>query len=52
MLDEESFKEAQQIVQIDIDQGSNTIENIITPTPRRSSRVSHLPERYGLLHDI
>ena len=50
--EEESFNEANQVDQIDIDQESNTIENIITPTPRRSSRVSHLPERYGLLHDI
>ena len=28
------------------------IENVITPTPRRSSRVSHPPERYNFLHDI
>ena len=28
------------------------IENVITLTPRRSSRVSHPPERYGFLHDI
>ena len=37
---------------MDIDQESNPTENIITPTPRRSSRVSHPLERYNLLHDM
>ena len=37
---------------MDIDQEINPIENIITPTPIRSSRVSHPLERYGLLHDM
>ena len=37
---------------MDVDQESNPNENIITPTPRRSSRVSHPPERYNLLHDM
>ena len=49
---EESFNEANQVDQMDVDQESNPIENIITPTLRRSSRVSHPPERYGLLHDM
>ena len=37
---------------MDVDQESNPIENIITPTPRRSNKVSHLPKRYSLLHDM
>ena len=37
---------------MDVDQESNPIENIITPTLRRSSRVSHPLERYDLLHDM
>ena len=28
------------------------IENVITPTPRKSSRVSHPPERYDFLHEM
>ena len=28
------------------------IKNVITPTPKKSSRVSHPPERYSLLYDI
>ena len=54
MLDEESSKEAQQIDQMDIDQAQELIpiENVITPTPRKSSRVSLPPKRYGLLHDM
>ena len=51
-LEEESSNEANQVDQMDVDQESNPIENIITPSPRRSSRVSHPPERYGLLHDM
>ena len=44
MLDKESSKEAQQINHMNIDQPEEPIpiENVITPTPRRSSRVSHL----------
>ena len=54
MLDEESFKEAHQIDQMDIDQAQELIpiENVITPTPRKSSRVSLPLKRYGLLHDM
>ena len=37
---------------MDVDQESNPTENIIILTLRRSSRVSHRPERYGLLHDM
>ena len=51
-LEEESSNEANQVDQMDIDQESNPTKNIITPTPRRSSRVSHPPERYGLLYDM
>ena len=51
-LEEESSHEANQVDQMDVDQESNPIEIIITPTPRRSSRVSYPPERYGLLHDM
>ena len=28
------------------------IENVITPTPTRTSRVSHPPKRYSFLHDM
>ena len=28
------------------------IEKVITPTPRRTSRVSHPPKRYSFLHDM
>ena len=54
MLDEESSKEAQQIDQMDIDQPEEPIpiEKVITPTPRRTSRVSRPPERYNILHDM
>ena len=54
MLDEESSKEAQQIDQMDIDQPKDPIpvENVITPTPRKSSRVSHPPERCSFLYDM
>ena len=41
-----------KLIKMDVDQESNPIKNIITLTPRRSSRVSHPPERYGLLHDM
>ena len=37
---------------MDVDQESSPTKNIITPTPRILSRVSHPPERYGLLHDM
>ena len=39
---------------MDIDQPEEPIpiEKVITPTPRRTSRVSHPPERYGFLHDV
>ena len=45
MLDKESSKEAQQIDQMDIDHNQDPIpiENVITPTPKKSSRVSHPP---------
>ena len=54
MLDEELSKEAQQIDQMDIDQPKEPIlvENVITQTPRKSSRVSRPPERYGCKHPI
>ena len=54
MLDEESSKEAQQIDQMNIDQPKEPIpiENVITPTPKKSSRVSNPPERYDFLHKI
>ena len=47
MLDEESSKEAQKIDQMDIDQTQEPIpiDNVITPTPRKSSRVSRPLER-------
>ena len=28
------------------------IKNVITPTPKRTSRVFHPPKRYGFLHDM
>ena len=39
---------------MDIDQPKEPIpiEKVITPTPRRTNRVSHPPERYDLLHDM
>ena len=37
---------------MNIDQESNPTKKIITPTPRRSSRVSFPSEIYGLLHDM
>ena len=49
MLDEESSKEAQQI---DQPEEPVPVEDVITLTPRRSSRVSRPLERYGLLHDM
>ena len=49
MLGEESSKEAQQI---DQPEEPILIKNVITPTPRRTSRVSHPPERYNFLHDM
>ena len=54
MLDEESFKEAQQIDQMDIDQPEKPIpiQKFITSTPRRTSRVSRPSERYGFLHGM
>ena len=55
MLDEESSKEAiQQNDQMAIDQPKEPIpiKNIDIPTPRKSSRVSHPPVRYGFLHDM
>ena len=54
MLNDESSKKSQQIDQIYIDQSKEPIpiENVITPTPRRTSRVSHPPERYIFLHDM
>ena len=54
MLDEESSKEAQQIDHMNIDQPKEPIpiENVITLTPRKSSRVSYPPERYGFLHEM
>ena len=55
MLDEESSKEAiQQINQMEIDQPEEPIpiKNVNTSTLRKSSRVSHLPVRYGFLHDM
>ena len=54
MLDEESFKEAQQIDQMNIDQPEEpiSIENVIIPTPKKSSRVSYPPERYDFLHEM
>ena len=55
MLNEESSKEAiQQNDQMAIDQPEEPIpiENVDTPTPRKYSRVSHPPVRYGFLHDV
>ena len=39
---------------MDIDQLEEPIPigKVITPTPRRTSRVSRPPERYGFLHDM
>ena len=55
MLDEDSFKEAiQQINQMAIDQHEQPIliKNVVTPTLRKSSRVSHPSVRYSFLHDM
>ena len=54
MLNKESSKEAQQIDHTNIDQTEEpiSIENVITPTPRKSSRVSHSPERYDFLYEM
>ena len=54
MLDEESSKEAQQTDQMYFDQPEEPvpIEKVITPTPRRTSRVSRPPKRYSFLHDM
>ena len=55
MLDEGSSKEAiQQNDQMAIDQPEEPIpiENVDTPTPRKSSRVSYPPVRYSFLHDV
>ena len=53
MLDEESSKEAQQMDQMEFDQPEEPIpiKKVITPTLRRTSRVSHPPERYSFLYD-
>ena len=39
---------------MDIDQPEEPIpiEKVITPTPRRTSRVSRPPQRYDFLHDV
>ena len=51
-LDEESSKD-QQNDTMEIDQTHSEPELVkSTKTSRRSSRVSHPPERYGFLHDI
>ena len=54
MLYEESFKETQQINQMNIDQLEEPIpiKNVFTLTLRRSSRVFHPLERYDFLHDV
>ena len=54
MLDEESSKEAQQINHMNIDQPKEhiPIENVITLTPRKSSRVSHPSERYNFFLEM
>ena len=54
ILDEESSKEAQQIDHMNIDQPKEPIpfENVITPTPRKSSRVPHPPKRYDFLYEM
>ena len=53
MLDEESSKEAQQKDEMNYDQPEPIpIKNVITPNPKRTSRVSHSPERYNFLYDM
>ena len=54
MLDDESSKKAQQIDHMNIDQPQEpiSIENVITLTPRKSSRVFQPPERYDFLHKM
>ena len=54
MLDEESSKKAQEIDHMNVDQPKEPIplEDVITPTLRRSSKVSHPPKRYGFLHNM
>ena len=54
MSDVESSKEAQQIDQTDFDQPEEPIpiKNVITPTSRRTSRVSCPSKRYSFLHDM
>ena len=54
MSDGESSKETQQIDQMDFDQPEEPIpiENVIIPTPRRTSRVFRPPERYCFLYDV
>ena len=53
-LDEESSMKAQQIDHMNIDQPKEpiSIKNVITPTSRKSSRVSHPLERYEFLHEM
>ena len=54
MLDEVSSKEAQQIDHMNIDQPEEpiSIENVITSTLRKSSKVFHPPERYDFIHEM
>ena len=55
MLDEESSKEVmKQNDQMEIDQPEELIpiKNVVTLTPRKSSRVSHPSVRYDFLHDM
>ena len=54
MLNEESSKEAQQINQMNINQPKEPIpiENVITSTSIKSSRVSHPSDRYDFLHEM
>ena len=55
MLDEESSNvEIQQNDQMVIDQPDEPIliKNVVTPTPRKSSRVSHPLVRYSFLHNM
>ena len=54
MLDEESYKEAQQIDDMNVDQPEEPIplEDVITPTLKRYSRLSHPLKRYSFLHNM
>ena len=54
MLDEESSNKSQQIDQMNIDQPEEPIpiENVITQTPRKSTKVSHPLKRYSFLHEM